>query len=145
MAAEERDIQVFHPTRGVMIVFGVFTAGLACALLSALLDPDSGFLSAMFAVIFGTGFVILLVNLSRSLTLHGPHITIEYIGREKKVHAGEVKETYVEERLVRGIRTHYLHLKLKDGKDLMLNNYKEGFPALKEAVEKWFEKHKTAV
>ncbi len=84
MPDEARDIQVFHQTRGVMIVFGVFTAGLACAVLSALFNADSRFLAAMFVLIFGTGFVILLVNLSRSLTLHGPQITIAFTAGKKR-------------------------------------------------------------
>jgi hypothetical protein len=145
MADEAQDIQVFHQTRGIQIVMGVFTAGLACALLTALFDANSRFLAAMIALIFGTGFGVLMVSASRSLTFDGPSLTIAYYSHEKKIHASEVRDMYIEERLVRSIRTHYVHLKLKDGKDLLLNNYKEGFPALKQAVEKWFEKYKTAV
>ncbi|HEY2981312.1 MAG TPA: hypothetical protein VGJ22_09050 [Anaerolineales bacterium] len=142
MADAPQDGQVFHQTAGVAIVFGLFAAGLALAALVAL--TGGGMLSLMFVLIFGAGFVVMAARTSRSLTFDGPAMTIAYYGWKKTIRAGAVTQMYIKERLMRGVRLHFVHLKLKDGSDLVLNNYKEGYPALKNAVENWMTKYKPA-
>ena len=139
-----QDVQTFHSSPWAALFFGLMGAGLAVAGGRGLLTAgDQGDLFSSLLIsapglwACGTAF-----RAPRTLSFEGAQLAIGYLWWERRIHANQVRGIRVEHRQVRNAITYFVNLELESGKKLVLNNYKEGMPALINALEKWVEKNR---
>jgi hypothetical protein len=90
-------------------------------------------------VLGAMGFVpfFIALRVPRRLTFEDAEIAISYLAWERRIQRNEIKHIKIEQNRVQNILMYFVHLELKNGKKILLSNYKEGMITLIAALEIW--------
>jgi hypothetical protein len=142
---KQNDIRVFHQNIIEATFSGILAFPIIYIAIAMSLENGFSFIQDVLAILIGLliGGVLLWQGVKiREISFDMDYLVAKYIAWERRVHVSEISSVTLEQRLGKNEISYPVHIKLENGKQLVLEKVKEGNPILLNAMEKWMEIHK---
>jgi hypothetical protein len=124
----------------VLIGFGILIMG-GWLLFRDGLTTDS---ASLILIVLGSSVFLVLHGLLRirKLSLDQDFLVVHYLVWKRQFHVNDVWSVSLEQEYGKNIVTYPVHIRIRDRKDIVVENVKEGNPILVNAIEMWMSKYK---
>ena len=78
----------------------------------------------------------------REITFDMDYLVAKYLAWKRRIHVSEIVSVALEQKMGKNEVSYPVHIKLRSGKQLVVEKVKEGNPTLLNAIETWMETHK---
>jgi hypothetical protein len=98
----------------------------------------------LFLAVLGICLLVAWKGLSRvrEVSLDNDILVIKHLGWQNRFHVSEVQSVGLEQQMNKNEILYPVHIRLKSGKQVILEKIKEGNPILLNVLEQWLEKYK---
>jgi hypothetical protein len=126
----------FLGAMGLLIIFGTITFSL---------KDEFSFGQDAPTILFGLfiGCVLIWQGIKiREITFDMDYLVVKYIAGERRFRVNDIQSVSLEQRMGKNEISYPVHIKLTDGKQLVIEKAKEGNPILVNAIETWMKTYK---
>ena len=78
----------------------------------------------------------------RKVSIDNDSLLVKYLLWERIIHAGDIQSIALEQQMNKNKINYFAHVRLKNGKEIVLENIKEGNPIFVSTIEQWLENNK---
>jgi hypothetical protein len=142
---KQNDIRVFHQNIIEATISGILAFPIIYLAIVMSLENGFSFIQDILTILIGLliGGILLWQSIKiREISFDTDYLVAKYLAWERRVHVSEIYSVTLEQRLGKNEVSYPVHIKLENGKQLVLEKVKEGNPILLNAIEKWMEIHK---
>lgn len=142
---KSEDSQAFHQNIIEATLFGVL--GFPAIYLTIVISLENGIsfsqdiLTLMIGLVIG-GVLLWQGIKIREITFDMDILVVKYIAWEYRIHVNDINSVELEQQMGKNEISYPVHIKLKNGRQLVIEKIKEGNPVLLNAIEKWMETYK---
>lgn len=139
------DIKTFHQNIFQSTILGI--VGLLIIYATIAFSLEGGFFltqdlpSILFGLFIGAILIWQAIKI-REITFDIDYLVAKYIVWERRFHVNDIQSVNLEQRMGKNEVSYPVHVKLKNGKQLVIEKAKEGNPMLASAIETWMNTHK---
>jgi hypothetical protein len=137
-------IKTFHQNIIQSTLLGIMGLPIIYATIAFSLENGFSLSQDLPSTLFGLfiGAILLWQGVRiREITFDADFLVAKYIAWEQRFHVNDIQSASLEQRHGKNEVSYPVHIKLKNGKQLVIEKAKEGNPLLASAVETWMKKY----
>lgn len=127
---------IFLGAMGLLIIFGTITFSLKDEFFFGQDAP-----TILFGLFIGCVLIWQGIKI-REITFDTDYLVVKYIVGERRFRVNDIQSVSLEQRMGKNEISYPVHIKLADGKQLVIEKAKEGNPILVNAIEAWMKTYK---
>lgn len=142
---KNNDTTVFHQNIIEATIAGILAFPIFYIAIAISLENGFSFRQDLPTILIGSliGGVLLWQGVKiREISFDMDYLVAKYLVWERRIHVSEVFSVTLEQNLGKNEISYPVHIKLENGKQLVIEKVKEGNPILLNAIEAWMEIHK---
>jgi hypothetical protein len=140
-----QETTVFHQSILESLFLVVIGFGFMFFMISSMIDKGFSIQKDyLFLAVLGVCLIVVWKGFSqiRELSFDNDLLVIKHLGWKNRFHVSEVRSVGLEQQMNKNEILYPVHIRLKNGKQVILEKVKEGNPILLSALEQWLENYK---